>query len=106
MIKAMVLIPRTFNDGSPVDAAIFEEFIVRVHFLSPEGHTVRPDSRGQWRDASGTVFVDVLDEYTFALPGWRDVASFVSLVDWARVAFAQEAMYIEIMGAPEVLGPP
>ncbi|HEY5476160.1 MAG TPA: hypothetical protein VIK11_05515 [Tepidiformaceae bacterium] len=37
---------------------------------------------------------------------WRDVAAFVALAEWAREAFRQEAIYIEIAGVPEILGPP
>jgi hypothetical protein len=106
MIKATVLIPTTYNDGTPVEAATSASFSFRIHALSPDGHTQRAGSRGEWRDASGLVVTDVLDEYTFALPGWRDVARFIELVDWARAAFRQEARYVEIMGVPEILGSP
>ena len=105
MIKAMVLVPTTYNDGSPIEAAISTAFSFRVHALSPDGHTQRAGSRGEWLDPAGRAFTDLLDEYTFALPGWRDVVRFIELVDWALVAFRQEAMYIEIMGVPEILGP-
>jgi len=105
MIKATVLIPLTLNDGSPVKAETVSEFHQHVFEVSPGGHTQRPGASGLWREDSGILVTDRLTEYTFALVSWRDLAAFLALVDWARLAFAQEAMYIEVMGVPEILGP-
>lgn len=105
MIKAIVLIPLRLNDGTLVPVGTVIEFYARVFALSPSGHTRRPGASGSWRDDDGSVFTDDLTEFIFALPSWRDVSAFLSLVDWARVEMQQEAMYIEVMGVPEVLGP-
>ena len=41
-----------------------------------------------------------------SLQSLRQVPDFLPEADWTRERFRQEAVYIEVAGVPEILGPP
>lgn len=103
MIKAVVLIPSRDNSGRSFPESLWQD--LRERFVERFGGV----SRGRriesaWRQ-SGRTYRDVSWEYVVALESWRQLSAWLEVVEWARTAFAQEALYIEVNGAPEVIGP-
>ncbi|MGH2354982.1 MAG: hypothetical protein ACRDI2_22830 [Chloroflexota bacterium] len=103
MIKAVVLIPVHDNRGRRFPKTVWIAFEER--FLQFGGVSRMRRVEGIWRDAD-RVYRDTSWEYVVALASWRQLASWLDVVEWARVAFGQEALYIEVNGAPEIIGSP
>ena len=101
MIKTLFLVPERDNDGQPFDRALWLELDRRLAELS-EGFSYRLDVHGVWRSGD-RVYRDVSREYTLSFPSWRRIPAWLALMDWVRVQFRQEALYIEVAGVPEVL---
>lgn len=62
-----------------------------------------PNVYGQWVDERGRVYRDRSRAYTISLSGWRQLPAWLELVAWVQSRFEQDAVYIEVNGAPEVL---
>lgn len=103
MIKVIVFIPVRDNDGLPFARADFARFEAELRGLSG-GFTRRAGVSGEWRDGD-RVYEDESIEYVVTLEPWRALAGWLSTIDAARAAFRQEALYIEVNGYPEILGP-
>jgi hypothetical protein len=104
VIKALVLVPLRDNSGKAFGWQVLAELEARLLELTG-GVSQRSGVAGVWSDGVRR-YRDRSNEYTVALASWRQAQPFLDIVDWARVRFAQEAMYIEINGAPEILGSP
>lgn len=104
MIKTAILIPVRDNDGKAFGRMTWAELRSRLFSLSG-GYTDAGAVSGVW-EQDGKRYSDRSHRYEVAVNSWRDVAAFVALAEWAREAFRQEAIYIEIAGVPEILGPP
>ena len=103
MIKTVVLVPVRDNDGRPFPKALWEELQAR---FMPFGGFTRPIGVvGAWQ-SGGRVYHDRSRQYTVVLASWRQLAAWLAVVEWAREAFRQEAMYVEVAGVPEILDGP
>ena len=101
MVKTVLLVPKANNDGRAFGPGVWgqlEERLLRWGGLSREA-----DVDGWWV-SDGKTYSDRSRRYVVALPSWRDLAAWLEVVDWARVAFGQHAMFVEVAGIPEVLG--
>jgi hypothetical protein len=100
MIKTMFLMPVTDNDGRPYAAAEWEALESRL--LAFGGFSLAVDVTGVWQ-AQGRVYRDLSRQYTVALTSWQQLPAWLEVVLWARSAFRQLAVYIEVGGIPEIL---
>jgi hypothetical protein len=104
MIRAAILVPLRDNDGKAFGFRTWAEFRTRLLALSG-GYTDAGQVQGVWVD-SGRTYDDRSRRYEVAIQSWRDVHAVIELADWVRDAFRQEAIYIEIAGLAEIIGPP
>lgn len=104
MIRTLIHIPLRDNGGRPFTAAAFKEFESQALELAG-GWTRETGAVGAWKDGD-TVYDDELRVYSIALSSWLQVPAFLKLAEWARVQFAQEAIYVEIAGIPEIIAQP
>jgi hypothetical protein len=100
MIKAVVLVPTTDNDGLPFSQSTWDT--LREQLLGFGGYSLREGVSGAWV-SQAKVYRDRSDEFTVSLTSWIQVTDWLTVVQWAKAAFRQEAMYIEIAGVPEIL---
>ena len=100
MIKTVLLVPRSYNEGAFFPEALWEDLEARLAAFG--GLSTRDGVRGVWLDA-GMVYRDESNEYTVDLAPWRDLPARLAVAEWARVAFRQIAVRIEVAGIPEVL---
>ena len=99
MMKTVVIVPVRDNDGRPFPASVWLELEDRLRRF---GGFTRDRVLGEWVE-QGRVYRDRSRRYTVSMSA-RHLGAWVDLVLWAREAFRQEAMYIEINGVPEILG--
>jgi hypothetical protein len=102
MIKTMFLVPVADNEGRPIDRDVWAE--LRKRCLAFGGFTRTEGLSGQWVSESGKVFADNMVRFEIALQSWSQLSAWMDMVRWARVAFRQEALYIEVLGVPEIIG--
>jgi hypothetical protein len=99
MIEVVVLIPVADNHGKRFTRREWQAFEDRLFTFG--GLTREGDVAGTWR--SGTsVYRDVSRRYVVALESWWQLPAWLEVVDWARVWFRQEALYVRVAGVPEV----
>lgn len=103
MIKTVVIIPTTDNNGRPFSRGRFSNFEGRLAGLAG-GFTVQAGFEGVWQE-SGTIYRDRSVAYVAALDSWMQLPAWLDLVGWAAGHFAQLAMYIEVQGVPEIIRP-
>lgn len=103
MVKTMLLVPVADNAGEVFGPEDFRELESRLLALGG-GFSRQANVAGAWA-YEGRVIRDESRQYLVALQGWRDVAAWLDIVEWARIRFRQDAMYVEVAGIPEVLGP-
>jgi hypothetical protein len=101
VVKATFLVPRRDNAGKPFPAARWRELEQRL--IPFGGFTWSDAAGGAWREA-GRTYRGQNRAYVVDLPSWTRLADWLGVVAWAREAFDQEAMYVEVAGVPEVLG--
>lgn len=70
------------------------------------GFHIEGERRGAWRSDSGREDHEVSRVYAIALDSVRQISDFIAIADWARQHFREEAIFVEIDGRPEILGPP
>ncbi|MFN0144423.1 MAG: hypothetical protein ACKVP6_13425 [Mycobacterium sp.] len=101
MIKTLFLVPERDNEDRPYDRGLWRELERRLldHTV---GLTSRADVRGIWRSGD-REYRDVSREFSVALESWRQLPALLDLLDWLRVQFRQEAIYLEVAGIPEIL---
>jgi len=102
MVKAVLLVPAADNDGQLFLDAHW--WALEAKLLDFGGFTRGGDVAGAWK-AQGRVFRDESRQYIVALQSWRDLPAWLVVVEWARERFRQEAMFVEVAGVPEILGP-
>lgn len=100
MIKTQVLVPTRDNDGRAFGRSAWRELERRL--LAFGGYSRESGVFGGWTDASGRLYNDTSRQYTVALESWLDLAAWLAVVQWARTAFRQDALFIEVAGIPEV----
>ncbi len=104
MIKTQMLLPTRDNEGRPFSASTWRELQARLAALG--GYSRESGVFGGWKDDRGNVVTDHSRRYTVALDGWRQLAAWLGVVDWAKQAFRQDAIYIEVAGIPETITGP
>lgn len=102
MIKTVVLIPVRDNDGKAFPRTLWRELADRLTAIEG-GYSYTGKVKGEWVDKDGTTYTDWTNRYEVALTTWRNLGKWLAVVDWAREAFRQEAMYVEVAGVPEIL---
>src|SRR5215207_4723748 len=101
LIKTLMVVPETDNDGVPFPASLWDELERRL--LAFGGYTRLADSTGAW--VSGArVYRDRNRRYEVGLGSWADFSTWFGIAAWARESFRQEALYIEVAGTPEIIG--
>lgn len=102
--KVILLIPLTYNDGSAVAQATFDE-IYDALFALCDGYTVAGEVRGAYRMQTGAKQVDALVEVWVAVePNLLDELR--RLVAGLGSKLGQEAMYLERTGGTvELIAP-
>jgi hypothetical protein len=103
MIKTLLLVPVRANDGRPFPPGAWRTLHERLRAFG--GFSRLDNVRGEWV-SEGRVFRDRSHQYTVSLDSWLDVPAWLEVVTWARELFGQEALYIEVAGVPEIIGPP
>jgi hypothetical protein len=102
VIKAIVLVPIRDNAGRQFRKAEWSALERRLiglgGFSILPGHVV-----GAWEDA-GIVYRDRSRQYLVLLQSWFDLSAWLQAIMWARTAFRQEALLIDVAGIPEVVG--
>ena len=104
MIKTIIHVPHSDNDGQVFSLESWRE-LERQVVDRFGGYSCDDQVQGAWRSSEGVVFWDVSRRYTIAVGSWTAIPAFLDFVSWVRVTFRQEAIYVEIAGVPEVLGP-
>ena len=96
----MVLVPQQDNHGRDFPRSAWLELERR--FRQFGGFTRATDVQGEWEDR-GRIYRDTSRQYIVALTSWEQLGDWLAVVRWAQATFAQEAMYIEVAGIPEIL---
>lgn len=100
MIKTVLYVPVSDNAGRHFTSAEWQA--LETGFAQFGGYSFQADIVGAWID-HGTVYRDQNRAYTVALTTIRQLPAWVAVVEWALEAFSQEAVYVELNGAPEVV---
>jgi hypothetical protein len=100
MIKVVLFVPLLDNHGQPFSSDDWNALEERL--ASFGGYSVQSSIEGAWVD-EGRIYRDRHRAYTVALTTVRRVPAWVDVVEWALVAFRQEALYLEVNGVPEIL---
>ncbi|MBI4496324.1 MAG: hypothetical protein HY689_00260 [Chloroflexi bacterium] len=103
MIKTVVLIPVSDNDGNLFSNKDWQELEARFIAVLG-GYSRHVDVPGAWRDDEGRLYDDVSRQYVVYLASFRQLPAWLGIVDWAREHFRQEAIATEINGYPEIFG--
>ncbi len=105
-IPTTIVIPNLDNDGQPFPPRVIDELQRRLQLVqlpapSGVGWSARTVS-GVWVSPGGQRFDDDSLEYVVGLDSWmRVVRWYGDVVQWARVAFRQEAIYFSVLGIAE-----
>jgi hypothetical protein len=101
VIKAAVLIPVRDNSGRyfrPADWLTFERRLLDLGgFSILPGHVT-----GGWQ-YQGRIYRDRSRQYLVLLQSWFDLGAWLDIVVWARTAFGQAALLIDVAGIPEIV---
>jgi hypothetical protein len=99
VIETVLLVPERDNDGGLISPRLWLELERR---LLRFGGLSRTDGvHGAWQSGK-RLYRDVSRQYVVALGSWWDLPAWLRIVDGARAAFAQEALYVKVAGVPEV----
>lgn len=99
MIKTLLLVPVTDNNGAPFGEP--EWLALESRLVLFGGFSLRTGVEGAW-EAGGRIYRDRSREYSVALLSWWLLPAWLEIVDWARDHFRQVALYIEVAGIPEI----
>lgn len=102
MLKTVVLVPVADNAGTPFPPEAWHEFEARLR-RELGGFSMGGVVRGEWVNPDGRIYSDTSRQYTVALEV-RQVPAWLDILEWALERFGQQALYVEIAGAPEILG--
>jgi hypothetical protein len=101
VIKAIVLVPERDNDGRRFSGAHWRELELRLAQLG--GFSLLPGRvTGGWMH-QGRLYRDLSRQYLVVLSSWFELAPWLEVVVWARAAFRQQALYIDVAGVPEIV---
>lgn len=100
MIKTSVLIPLADNDGAAFSKSTWEALHTRLADFG--GFSFTRGVFGFWVDA-GKTYEDESRQYIVSLDSWTQFPAWLAVMQWAREAFRQLALYIEVAGHPEIL---
>lgn len=100
MIKTLLLLPVRDNESRPFLDTMWIELELR--FADLGGWQRQADVEGGWVHLD-RLFREPNRQYVVALTSWLNLQAWLEIVLWARVAFRQEAVYIEVNGAPEII---
>jgi hypothetical protein len=103
MIKTHFLVPVRDNAGRPHSRGLWLELEQRLITLFG-GYSRVTGIHGAW-EYEGRIYRDISRGYSVSLERWTLLPVWLDLVRWARQAFQQEAIYIEVAGVPEIIGP-
>lgn len=104
LIKTRFLIPLADNAGVAFTDVHFDTLRDRIFDAGLGGFTrLANDTEGWWRAADGRLYFDQCHQYQLGLESLRDIATLLELIDWAKVYFRQEAIYVEVAAAVEIL---
>jgi hypothetical protein len=101
MIKTTMLLPVRYNNGRLIPRSAWRALHQQL-VLAFGGFSWRPGVRGTWV-ADERTYHDVNREYGVSLTSWRELPTWLFIVEWALERFDQEAVYIEVGGIPEIL---
>lgn len=103
MIEFSILIPSKSNAGVVFLAdhdMVFEELLLnRFGGFSGGSATIT----GSWKGADGAIYMDVSRVYVVALPSVLDAGKLREVIDFAKVYYEQEAIYLRYLGLAEIL---
>lgn len=102
MIEVTIRIPEMDNDGVPFDRALLDSLLERFA-REFGGYEMRGRIQGGWTDDEGRLVRDDNTLIAVWLDSWRQLAAFIDLADWTRVAFRQQAIGITVSNVPEIL---
>ncbi len=100
MIKTAFLVPLADNGGQPFTPQDWQALHERLMRFG--GFSRRDGVFGAWQ-YQGQVYEDQSREYTVAL-SLRQLSEWLEILEWVKETFRQKAVYVEINGAPEILG--
>ena len=103
MIRAVILIPVTDNSGDPFPGQHWQRLEERLLEVTG-GCTRHHDVSGAWRNPAGIIYGDVSGQYVVYLESFRQLATWITVVDWSREHFHQEAIATEVNGYSEIFG--
>jgi hypothetical protein len=103
LIETLILIPVRDNDGEPYTRETYDTLHRR---LAAEGWgwSIAREIEGGWANA-GIVYIDESQEWLVALNSWTQLPAWLAVVEWIRVTFRQEAMFVRVAGVYEEIGP-
>jgi hypothetical protein len=100
VIETVIVVPVRDNEGRPFERALWDDLEERLFQFG--GLTGPFEVRGAWQ-SGGRTHRDRNRQYTVALQSWLQLPAWLEVVQWARAAFRQEAMYIKVAGTPEIV---
>ena len=100
MIKTVLYVPEADNAGTLFAPRLWRSLERRVRQFG--GYSVQGDLLGVWT-ADGRVYQDRNRVYTVVLSSIRQLPAWVATVEWVLATIRQEAVYVEINGAPEIV---
>jgi hypothetical protein len=101
MIEALVLIPIAGNDGRRFPDDVLLELRRRLVDVAG-GLTIEHEVSGVWIAPDGREVTEPMTPYSVALRSWWQMPEFLRIVEWAREALWQQAMFVKIAGVPEI----
>lgn len=107
LIPTVVQLPSHDNDGKRIPRRTVRSFEARLAAISGGGYNRRDAGVGFWKNPNdGHEYVDRQSEYRAGLEAIVSLRDYVDLLEWAVVAFRQEALYVEIAGVAGFAYPP
>lgn len=101
MIKTLIVVPIRDNRGKLFPRSAWDELEQRL-LVAFGGYAEAPAVSGRWR-VGDRVYADQSRQYVVSLTSWRQMPVWLDIVRWLRERFAQEAIYVEVAGLPEIL---
>lgn len=95
-MKFTTLIPKTWNDGSPVNTDLLRTLIDSLHDRFG-GMTVEGDVTGYWTDEDGAKYVDKSSKISIECERSRLLEAIETVTRIGR-RLKQKAMYFEVSG--------
>jgi hypothetical protein len=103
VIETVLFVPLTDNEGGRFGRRDWDALEGRL--VAFGGFSRTANVQGRWYD-SGRIYADTSRQYVVALASWWQLPIWLEIVDWARVIFRQEALYVKVAGIAEIRGTP